>query len=52
MTKTRVGDPFMSADEFGRSLPKFSTNLLVRNVETSFEVLLRSPRRHRALLGR
>ena len=37
MTKTRVGDPFMSADEFGRSLPKFSTNLLVRNVETSLK---------------
>jgi catechol 2,3-dioxygenase-like lactoylglutathione lyase family enzyme len=37
MTKTRVGDPFMSADEFGRSLPKFSTNLLVRSVETSLK---------------
>lgn len=37
MTKTRVGDPFMSADEFGRSLPKFSANLLVRSVETSLK---------------
>jgi len=37
MTKTRVGDPFMSADEFGRSLPKFSANLLVRNVGTSLK---------------
>jgi catechol 2,3-dioxygenase-like lactoylglutathione lyase family enzyme len=27
----------MSADEFGRSLPKFSANLLVRNVETSLQ---------------
>lgn len=35
MTKTRVGDAFMPADEFGRSPPKFSVNLLVRNVETS-----------------
>ena len=35
MTKTRVGDPFLSAHEYGRSLPKFTVNLLVRNVETS-----------------
>ena len=35
MTKTRMGDPFMSADEYGRSLPRFSVNLLVQNVETS-----------------
>ena len=35
MSKTRVGDPFMSAHEYGRSLPGFSVNLLVRNVETS-----------------
>src|ERR1700739_3141904 len=37
MTKTRAGDAFLSADEFGRSLPKFSTNLLARNVETSLK---------------
>lgn len=31
MTKTRMGDAFMPADEYGRGLPKFSVNLLVRN---------------------
>lgn len=35
MTKTRAGEAFMPADEYGRSLPKFSANLLVRNVENS-----------------
>jgi uncharacterized glyoxalase superfamily protein PhnB len=35
MSKTRTGDPFMSAGEYGRSMPKFSVNLLVRNVERS-----------------
>ena len=35
MTKTRIGDPFMSAHEYGRSMPKFSVNLLVRNVMNS-----------------
>lgn len=30
MTMTRTGDSFMPADEYGRSLPKFSVNLLVR----------------------
>ena len=35
MTKTREGDAFMPADEYGRSMPKFSVNLLVRNVEDS-----------------
>jgi uncharacterized glyoxalase superfamily protein PhnB len=30
MTKTRMSDAFMPADEYGRSLPKFSVNLLVR----------------------
>jgi uncharacterized glyoxalase superfamily protein PhnB len=35
MTKTRTGDPFMSADEYGRNLPKFSINLLVRDIEKS-----------------
>jgi len=37
MTKTRVGDAFMPADEYGRSLPRFSVNLLVRKVETSLK---------------
>jgi uncharacterized glyoxalase superfamily protein PhnB len=35
MSKTRTGDPFLSAHEYGRSLPKFSVNLLVRNVANS-----------------
>jgi uncharacterized glyoxalase superfamily protein PhnB len=35
MTKTRTGDPFMSAHDYGHSLPKFSVNLLVRIVENS-----------------
>lgn len=35
MTKTRTGDVFMPADEYGRSLPKFSANLLVRDVAKS-----------------
>jgi len=35
MTKTRTGDPFMSAHEYGQSLPKFSVNLLVRKVAIS-----------------
>lgn len=35
MTKTRTGDAFIPADEYGRGLPKFSANLLVRNVSHS-----------------
>ena len=35
MTKTRTGDAFMPADDYGRALPKFSLNLLVRSVEES-----------------
>ena len=35
MSKTRTGDPFLSAHEYGRSLPKFSVNLLVRSVANS-----------------
>ena len=35
MTKTRTGDAFMPADEYGRGLPKFSANLLVRDVAKS-----------------
>ncbi len=35
MTKTRSGDAFMPADEYGRSLPQFSVNLLVRNIGIS-----------------
>lgn len=35
MTKTRTGDAFMRGDEYGRGLPKFTVNLLVRNVSSS-----------------
>ncbi len=35
MTKTRIGDAFMPADDYGRALPKFSVNLLVRSVKNS-----------------
>jgi uncharacterized glyoxalase superfamily protein PhnB len=35
MTQTRTGDALMPADEYGRALPKFSVNLLVRNVANS-----------------
>jgi catechol 2,3-dioxygenase-like lactoylglutathione lyase family enzyme len=35
MTKTRTGDTFMSAGEHGRALPKFSVNLVIRNVAKS-----------------
>jgi predicted enzyme related to lactoylglutathione lyase len=35
MTMTRTGDPWMPADEYGRTLPKFSVNLLVRDLSRS-----------------
>jgi predicted enzyme related to lactoylglutathione lyase len=35
MTKTRKGDAWMPADDYGRSLPRFSLNLLVRDVARS-----------------
>jgi hypothetical protein len=35
VTKTRSGDAFMPADEYGRQLPKFSVNLLVRSIAES-----------------
>lgn len=35
MSKTRIGDPFMSAYDYGIAMPKFSVNLLVRDVERS-----------------
>jgi predicted enzyme related to lactoylglutathione lyase len=35
MTMTRTGDAWMPADEYGRALPKFSVNLLVRDVPKS-----------------
>ena len=35
MSMKRSGAAWMPADEYGRSLPKFSVNLLVRDVQTS-----------------
>ncbi len=35
MTKKRTGEPWMPADEYGRSLPRFTVNLLVRDVARS-----------------
>ena len=35
MTMKRVGDAWMPADEYGRVMPKFSLNLLVREVARS-----------------
>ncbi len=35
MTKKRIGEPWMPADEYGREMPIFSVNLLVRDVQRS-----------------
>ncbi len=35
MTKKRMGEPWMPADEYGRSLPRFTVNLVVRDVARS-----------------
>jgi len=35
MTKKRVGEPWMPADEYGRALPAFSVNLLVADITRS-----------------
>ncbi len=35
MTKKRTGEAWRPADEYGRSLPRFSVNLLVRDVARS-----------------
>ena len=35
MTKKRTGEPWISAADYGRLLPPFSINLLVRDIETS-----------------
>lgn len=35
MTQRRTGDAWMRADEYGRTMAKFSVNLLVRDVERS-----------------
>ncbi len=35
MTKKRTGEPWMPADDYGRRLPRFTVNLLVRDVARS-----------------
>jgi len=35
MTKKRTGDTWMPADEYGRRLPRFTVNLLVRDLARS-----------------
>lgn len=35
MTQLRTGDTWMPADDYGRSLPRFTINLLVRDVPRS-----------------
>jgi uncharacterized glyoxalase superfamily protein PhnB len=35
MAKKRIGDPWMPADEYGRSLPAFTVNLIVAEIERS-----------------
>jgi uncharacterized glyoxalase superfamily protein PhnB len=35
MTMTRAGDAWMPADAYGRSLPRFTVNLLVRDIPRS-----------------
>lgn len=35
MTKKRTGEPWMPADDYGRRLPRFSVNLVVRDVARS-----------------
>ncbi len=35
MTKKRMGEPWMPGNEYGRSLPRFTVNLVVRDVARS-----------------
>jgi len=35
MTKKRTGEPWMPADDYGRSLPAFTVNLIVRDIQRS-----------------
>ena len=35
MTKKRVGDAWMPAGDYGRAMPRFTVNLLVRDLEKS-----------------
>src|SRR5882757_5663368 len=39
MTKTRMGEAWMQADEYGRGLPKFTVNLLVRDADADFAAM-------------
>ena len=50
--KKRTREPWMPADEYGRSLPRFTVNLLVRDMDRSVafyrDVLLAEDRHHDA----
>jgi catechol 2,3-dioxygenase-like lactoylglutathione lyase family enzyme len=35
MAKKRLGEPWMPAEEYGRSLPRFTVNLIVSDIERS-----------------
>ena len=35
--KTRTGDPWMPAPDYGRALPAFTVNLLVRDIPRAIE---------------
>jgi predicted enzyme related to lactoylglutathione lyase len=35
MTKTRIGEAWMPAADYGRAMPRFTVNLLVRDLEKS-----------------
>ncbi len=35
MTKKRTAEPWMAADDYGRGMPRFTVNLLVRELERS-----------------
>ena len=42
--KTRTGDPWTPAPDYGRALPAFTVNLLVRDVPRAIEFLLATAR--------
>jgi hypothetical protein len=47
MTMKRSKEPWMPADDFGRSLPRgIGVNLLVRDMAAELGLLPRLPRRH------
>ena len=47
MTMKRTGESWKTADEYGRTLPYFTVNLLVRDLQRSVGVLSRSAGCHR-----